>query len=93
VELAPLYDTVPTALWPKLRRRAAMSIGGRWDLGSITVDDLLEEAARWRHARARARTVVTETTERVREAAIELGTDSELTRYVVERAGRLGSAR
>jgi hypothetical protein len=32
VELALLYDTVPTALWPKLRRKAAMSIGGRYEL-------------------------------------------------------------
>jgi serine/threonine-protein kinase HipA len=93
VELAPLYDTVPTVLWPNLRRRGAMSIAGRWDLGSIAVESLLDEAGSWRHARERAMKVVTETAERVREAAIELGADSELTRYVIERAGRLGSAR
>ena len=29
IELAPLYDTVPTAPWPKLRSEAAMAIGAR----------------------------------------------------------------
>jgi hypothetical protein len=55
VELAPLDDTVPTALWPKLRKHAAMSIAARWDLGSITVENLLDEAGGWRHPRERAR--------------------------------------
>jgi serine/threonine-protein kinase HipA len=89
VELAPLYDTVPTVLWPKLRKRGAMSIAGRWDLRSITVENLLDEAASWRHPCERARKVVTETTECLREAAIDLGADSRLTRYVIERAERL----
>jgi serine/threonine-protein kinase HipA len=89
VELAPLYDTVPTVLWPKLRKRGAMSIAGRWDLGSITVEHLLDEAGAWRHPRERARKVVTETAERLHEASVELGADSPLTRYVIERAGRL----
>jgi serine/threonine-protein kinase HipA len=89
VELAPLYDTVPTVLWPKLRKRGAMSIAGRWDLGSITVESLLDEAGAWRHPRERARTVVIETAERLREAALELGTGSELARYVIERSERL----
>ncbi len=86
IELAPLYDTVPTVLWPKLRKRGAMSISGRWDLGSITVENLLDEAGSWRHPRERARKVVTETAERLREAAVELGSGSALTRYVIERA-------
>jgi serine/threonine-protein kinase HipA len=89
VELAPLYDTVPTVLWPKLRKHGAMGVGGHWELGSITAEDLLDEATSWHHERARARKVVTETAERLREAAADLGSDSPLTRYVVERAGRL----
>jgi serine/threonine-protein kinase HipA len=89
IELAPLYDTVPTVLWPKLRKRGAMSIAGRWDLGSITIESLLEEADSWRHPRKRARGVVTETAERLREAAVELGTDSPLRQYVIERAERM----
>jgi serine/threonine-protein kinase HipA len=47
VELAPLYDTVPTALWPKLRTDAAMSIGGQVSLPEVTVGDVLREAASW----------------------------------------------
>jgi serine/threonine-protein kinase HipA len=89
VELAPLYDTVPTVLWPKLRKRGAMSIGGRWDLDSITVEDLLNEAASWRHGRTHAREIVIETAEHLREAAVELGSESRLRRYVVERTERL----
>jgi serine/threonine-protein kinase HipA len=89
VELAPLYDTVPTVLWPKLRKRGATSIAGRWDLDSVTVEDLLDEAGDWRHPRARALEVVTETAERLHDASVDLGTDSPLTRYVIERAGRL----
>ncbi len=89
VELAPLYDTVPTVLWPKLRKRGAMSIAGRWDLEAITVENLLDEAGAWRHPRDRARKVATVTAEGLREAALELGTGSELTHYVIERAERL----
>ena len=47
VELAPLYDTVPTSLWPNLDQRAAMSIGAAVDLPDITVSDLVREAKRW----------------------------------------------
>ena len=35
ITLAPLYDTVPTALWPKLRRQAAMAVGGQPDLDDV----------------------------------------------------------
>jgi serine/threonine-protein kinase HipA len=89
VELAPLYDTVPTALWPKLRRRGAMSIGGRWELDSIGIEHLLDEAASWRHDRGHARRIVTGTTERLRAAATELGSESAVRRYVTARAQRL----
>jgi serine/threonine-protein kinase HipA len=89
VELAPLYDTVPTALWPKLRARGAMSIGGHWKLGSITVEHLVEEAASWRHDRIRARRIVTDTAEQLAAAAAELGSDSAVRRYVRARARRL----
>ena len=89
VELAPLYDTVPTILWPQLRRRAAMSVGGRWELESITLENLLDEAGSWRVARGRAREVVLNTAERLRQAASEDETDSAPARYVAERARRL----
>jgi serine/threonine-protein kinase HipA len=89
VELAPLYDTVPTVLWPRLRRRGAMSVGGRWELESITLESLVDEAGRWRHGRERARKVALETAERLREAARDLATYSAPARYVIERAERL----
>ena len=35
VRLAPLYDTVPTVLWPRLRTRGSMNVNGRWELSEI----------------------------------------------------------
>lgn len=46
VELAKLYDTVPTVLWPQLRTAGAMSINARWELEDITTEDLVDEAGR-----------------------------------------------
>jgi serine/threonine-protein kinase HipA len=89
VALAPLYDTVPTVLWPQLRKRGAMSIGGRWQLDSIALDDLVNEAVSWRLAAPRARDIVIDTAERVRHAAADLEVSSALTEYVAGRAERL----
>lgn len=61
VTLAPLYDTVPTVLWPKLRANAAMSIGGKSSLPSVTLADVVEEARSWSHSAARAESVAVET--------------------------------
>jgi len=61
VELAPLYDTVPTALWPRLRTDAAMSVGDRWPMAETTIADLLIEAKRWRLGEEEARTVIEST--------------------------------
>lgn len=55
VTLAPLYDTVPTVLWPKLRAEAAMAVNGRSALSAITLDDILAEASTWNHPVHRAR--------------------------------------
>ncbi|HSZ14783.1 MAG TPA: HipA domain-containing protein [Solirubrobacteraceae bacterium] len=94
VELAPLYDTVPTVLWPRLRARGAMSIGGRWKLDEIVIGDLAREAVSWRVDPARAVQVVTDTAERLHVAATELRSDSAVGRHVVSRAERLlGAAR
>lgn len=89
IALAPLYDTVPTALWPKLRTRAAMSINKRWELPSITSDDLVAEATSWRQDPHAAKTVVTETAEQMLEAAATLDRDSPVSALVTERAHRL----
>jgi len=65
VELAPLYDTVPTALWPKLRSDAAMSVGGQVSLPDVTAADIVREAGAWNHPADRTRAVVAETVEAV----------------------------
>ena len=45
--LAPLYDTVPTALWPTLRPSVAMTVNDVGTLADITMDDIVAEARRW----------------------------------------------
>lgn len=47
VSLAPLYDTVPTTLFPKLKYEAAMTIGGAVDLADVTPKALRTEAKHW----------------------------------------------
>lgn len=89
VELAPLYDTVPTVLWPRLRARGAMSVNGRWELAKIMTQDLEDEAAGWPLRRERARRVVAETAEAVLVASAELDSDEPLARHVSARARAL----
>jgi serine/threonine-protein kinase HipA len=68
VEAAPLYDQVPTVLWPNLRREPALSIGPRvTSIHQVTSDDIVAEAKLWSHSVARARSVVLSTAERARE--------------------------
>jgi serine/threonine-protein kinase HipA len=91
VELAPLYDTVPTVLWPNLRTDAAMAIGGQVALADVTLEDVAREARAWSHPADRARRVATATAETVL-AAIESGTippDSNVVAFVRERARQL----
>ena len=47
ISLCPMYDTVPTGLWPSLRSRAAMSVGAVVDVPAITGVDMVNEAGRW----------------------------------------------
>jgi serine/threonine-protein kinase HipA len=68
VELAPLYDTVPTALWPSLRPRAAMSIGAAIDVTTVDFADITYEATRWGLADSAARARIAETLDRLHEA-------------------------
>jgi serine/threonine-protein kinase HipA len=74
VALAPLYDTVPTALWPHLRPTAAMHVNGRTRLADVTTEDLLREARHWGLGASLARSTVTGVCERVRAAATQLST-------------------
>ena len=47
IELAPLYDTVPTVLWPALPDRAAMRVNGVSKLSQVSLGDVVAEAKRW----------------------------------------------
>jgi len=47
IELAPLYVTVPTVLFPKLKDRAAMFVNGKTVLSKVKIDDVVAEAASW----------------------------------------------
>jgi serine/threonine-protein kinase HipA len=69
IDGAPLYDTVPTALWPNLRTRAAMSIGGAVDLPQVDGTDIVREASGWGLPASIALQRVNETTERIMAAA------------------------
>lgn len=91
IELAPLYDTVPTVLWPKLRTEAAMSIGAQVSLPDVTLAEVVREARIWRHPAKRAEQVARRTTAAAL-SAVEEGTfppGSGVARLVSERVGRL----
>lgn len=91
IRLAPLYDTVPTALWPKLRGDAAMTIGGRRKLADVTLDDLIAEARAWSHPEDRARAAAITTAEQALAAADDGLLDSvpKLPALVTDRAHSL----
>jgi serine/threonine-protein kinase HipA len=91
VSLAPLYDTVPTALWPRLRSDAAMAIGGQVALADVGIEDIVREARRWSHPADRARRVAAETLEGIA-AAVEDGVvpaDGEVGQMVADRCRAL----
>lgn len=92
VSLAPLYDTVPTALWPNLRSRAAMAIGGQVELAQVTLDDVVREARSWPHPEGRAREVALETIAAITSALDQgvIDADSPVAALVSERAETLG---
>jgi serine/threonine-protein kinase HipA len=61
VVLSPVYDTVPTLLWPQLRKEAAMAVGGQPMLEDIGIADIAREATRWGHGSERVRLLAEET--------------------------------
>ncbi len=69
VALAPAYDTVPTALWPRLRTTAAMRVAGIGPMDAITLEHVVAEAASWPHAATRVRRIAAATCEQLRDAA------------------------
>ncbi len=92
VELAPIYDTVPTALWPQLRKTATMSVNDVVELDKITVADLLAEAVRWRHRSQRAAEVIDDILRRI-DAHVDVVAHDAVSDLVVRNLKRLKAAR
>nr|AGC71297.1 HipA-like protein [uncultured bacterium A1Q1_fos_515] len=82
VELAPLYDTVPTALWPQLRPTAAMSVNGKHH--DVMRDDFVAEAHRWGLARAGTERLIDDLAARLAAAAADCS-DDRVASLVTER--------
>lgn len=71
VALAPLYDQVPTILWPQLSGDAAMTVAGRVDLDLVGLPAIREEAKLWRHDPRRAADAARRAIEAVRDATLD----------------------
>lgn len=89
VALAPLYDTVPTALWPELRAEAAMSVAGRWAMAAIELDDVVRECSSWGLSARLVRRRATEMLERLISVLDDVDVDTPARRSVQERAAEL----
>lgn len=89
VELAPLYDTVPTALFPTLRDEAAMFVNGRMRLADVTFADLVAEAEAWLMDPRRAASVVEQSVIALREAVDAVEPTPELAEHVTRRTAEL----
>lgn len=89
VTLAPLYDTIPTVLWPKLRTTTAMTIGAKDKINTIKVKDLLAESRRWRMPGDQADAVVTETLDRIGDAVTRTDVLAHVRSLVLERLDRI----
>jgi serine/threonine-protein kinase HipA len=68
VRLAPIYDTVPTIMWSRLRTESAMALDGRYSLADCDRSDLIAEARTWPLPEATAREIVNNTLEQLSDA-------------------------
>lgn len=91
VTLAPLYDTVPTALWPNLRSTGAMVIGAQPELADVTISAIGREARRWNHPENHAKQVAAELARNIQDALADgvIPEGHPTSRYVKKRAARL----
>ena len=92
IQLAPLYDTVPTAIWPKLSDRAAMTVNGQVTLADVTHGDVVAEASRWPLDAGIASEAATRVAESLLDAASTEGIPEELASLVQDRAERFLSS-
>jgi serine/threonine-protein kinase HipA len=94
ITLAPLYDTVPTILWPRLSRELSMSINGKFGIDEVTRADLSAEADSWALPRRAAEAVADRTLEALHSAAVGGLIDVEpLAEIVAARAENLLAGR
>jgi serine/threonine-protein kinase HipA len=90
VALAPLYDTVPTVLWPQLRTESAMSVNGSF--GSPSLMDFAGEVGRWGMPSSVAEQVVEEMVVDIRNA-VELCGHTAVAEQVTTQLDRLSASR
>jgi serine/threonine-protein kinase HipA len=91
ISLAPLYDTVPTALWSNLRTNMAMSVNFKVSPDKITPADIPLEAQRWPFDATRALEVAEETIAKVLSALDVEEIPDQLAELVRTRASMLRS--
>ncbi len=82
VALAPLYDTVPTLMWPKLKTTPGMFVGGCRDIRNVTRSHLIAEATTWGVSEPTATACIADTASRLHDAVSELQTPSVLADLV-----------
>jgi serine/threonine-protein kinase HipA len=90
IRLAPIYDCVPTALWPRLRASAAMSINGHFPVVAA-VDDIILETHRWNLAPHVAMSRVESLIDRIEAATIDIS-HSEVADLVARRCRPMRSS-
>jgi serine/threonine-protein kinase HipA len=88
IQLAPLYDTVPTLLWPKLRTEAAMSVAGceeMLDISKLGVSSIVAEAKSWSLNTTRCEEAVIDLLENLMEHATKMDIPEELAALITSR--------
>lgn len=89
ITLAPLYDTVPTALWPRLPDRAAMAVNTKTRLSAVTARDLVAEATSWSMNERVATTTVARMADELLDATACLDLPEQVVNLVTTRARSL----
>lgn len=83
ITMAPLYDTVPTIMFPRLSREFAMSVNGEFSYDRVTLSDLVAEAVSWPLPGKLARSAITEAFDSIRDAVVEGVVQQELLSQVI----------
>ena len=96
VRLAPVYDLMSTAYYPRASQEAAMAVNGRSGLGDIGWEDLVEEAVAWGLPRRVVTGRMSELADRL-PAAVQVAAEltnppGALADFVISNVARLGAA-